>query len=149
MSDKPDLKLIEAAASDDPYDLGRLRIDPEKLETASTKRLLTTVPVKKPNAQDFIRVRPELDYRETLALVELQDDRETYIVDLGAVRVLLRERVRRYQPGRGGVLVAGQSAGNRSQGERMAHLSSYGSPARHAFLGARQVQHEPRGLRDV
>ena len=53
--------------------------------------MLTSVPVRKPNSQDFIRVRPELDYRETLALVELRDDRETYIVDLGAVPELQAE----------------------------------------------------------
>ena len=35
MSDKPDLKLIEAAASDDPFDLSRLRINPEMLETTA------------------------------------------------------------------------------------------------------------------
>ena len=82
---KPDLKLIEAAASDDPYDLARLRINPEMLETTSVKKLLTTVPVRKPIAQDFFRVRPEPQYRETLAFIELKDDRETYIVDLIAV----------------------------------------------------------------
>ena len=91
MTTKNELKLVEDAVSGDPYDLGRLRIDPEKLETAATKKLLTSVPVKKPNPQDFIRVRAELDYRETLALVELQDERETYIVDLGAVPELQAE----------------------------------------------------------
>ena len=57
MTDKPDLKLIEAAASDDPFDLARLRISPEMLETTSVKKLLTTVPVRKPIAQDFIEFR--------------------------------------------------------------------------------------------
>ena len=85
MSDKPELKVIEAAASDDPFDLNRLRLTPEMLETASVKKLLTTVPVRKPLPQDFVRVRPEPQYRETLAFIELKDDRETYIVDLGAV----------------------------------------------------------------
>ena len=91
MNDKPDLKLIEAAASDDPFDLARLRISPEMLETTSVKKLLTTVPVRKPIAQDFIRVRAEPQYRETLALIELKDDRETYIVDLVAVPELQGE----------------------------------------------------------
>ena len=91
MSDKPDLKLIDAAASDDPFDLARLRINPEMLETTNVKKLLTTVPVRKPIAQDFVRVRPEPQYRETLAFIELKDDRETYIVDLGAVPELQAE----------------------------------------------------------
>ena len=69
MSDKPELKLIEAAASDDPFDLDKLRLNPEMLEAASVKKLLTTVPVRKPLAQDFVRVRPEPHYRETLAFI--------------------------------------------------------------------------------
>ena len=91
MTEKPDLKLIDAAASDDPFDLARLRINPEMLETTSVKKLLTTVPVRKPIAQDFVRVQPEPQYRETLAFIELKDDRETYIVDLGAVPELQGE----------------------------------------------------------
>ena len=59
MSDKPDLKLIEAAASDDPYDLARLRINPEMLETTSVKKLLTTVPVRKPTRSGFRPRSPE------------------------------------------------------------------------------------------
>jgi hypothetical protein len=91
MSDKPDLKLIDAAASDDPYDLARLRINPEMLETTGVKKLLTTVPVRKPLSQDFVRVHPGPQFRETLAFIELKDDRETYIVDLGAVPELQGE----------------------------------------------------------
>lgn len=91
MTEKPDLKLIDAAASDDPFDLARLRISPEMLETAGVKKLLTTVPVRKPLAQDFVRVRSELHYRETLALLELKDDRETFVADLSAVPELQGE----------------------------------------------------------
>ena len=64
MTTKNEFKLVDDAVSDDPYDLGRLRIDPDKLETAAAKKLLTSVPVRKPNPQDFVRVRPELDYRK-------------------------------------------------------------------------------------
>ena len=85
MTDKPDLKLIEAAASDDPYDLARLRITPEMLETTTVKKLLTTVPMRKPIDQDFVRVHPSPQYRETLAFVELKEDREIYIADLAMV----------------------------------------------------------------
>jgi hypothetical protein len=92
MTDKqPDLKLIDASASDDPYDLSRLRITPEMLETTSVKKLLTTVPVRKPIDQDFVRVHPNPQYRETLAFIELKDDRETFIADLGAVPELQGE----------------------------------------------------------
>ena len=92
MIDKqPDLKLIDAAASDDPYDLSRLRITPDFLETANVKKLLTTVPIRKPGPQDFIRVHPSPGYRETLALLDLKEDREVFIVNLNAVPELQGE----------------------------------------------------------
>ena len=91
MIDKPDLKLIEAAASDDPYDLARLRVTPEMLETTVVKKILTTVPMRKPADQDFVRVHPSPQYRETLGFVDLKEDRELFIVDLAAVPELRSE----------------------------------------------------------
>lgn len=90
---KVDLNVVDvdAAASSDPLDLAKLRITPEMMEGAAVKKLLTTVPVRKPNAQDFIRVRRELPYRETLALIELRDERETFVIDLNAVPELRNE----------------------------------------------------------
>ena len=70
--------MIEDAASDDPYDLARLRINPETLETTTVKKLLTTVPVRKPLTQDFVRVHPSAQYRETLAFIDLNDDRNLH-----------------------------------------------------------------------
>jgi hypothetical protein len=91
MIDKPDLKLIDDAASDDPYDLAKLRITPEMLETTSVKKLLTTVPMRKPIDQDFVRVHSSPQYRETLAFIELKEDRDTYIVNLEEVPELKGE----------------------------------------------------------
>ena len=72
MTDKPDLKLIEAAASDDPFDLSRLRINPEMLETTGVKKLLTTVPVRNRSLRNLSASgRPQ--YRETLAFIELKE----------------------------------------------------------------------------
>ena len=91
MIEKQDLKLIDDAASDDPFDLAKLRIDPENIEGTNVKKLITTVPVRKPGSQDFVRVRPEPAFRETLAFIDLKDDRETYIVNLAAVPELATE----------------------------------------------------------
>jgi hypothetical protein len=88
---RPKLELVDAAVSDDPFDLSKLRVNPENLEGGSVKKLLTTVPVKKPGGQDFVRVRPEPSFRETLALLELKEDRESYIVNLAAVPELQGE----------------------------------------------------------
>jgi len=82
----PDPKLeIVDANSDDPYDLAKLRVCPNFLETTNVKKLLTTVPVRKPGPQDFVRVHPSPQYRDLMAFLELKDDRETYVVDLNAV----------------------------------------------------------------
>lgn len=42
----------------DPFDPENLRLDQSFVETSGVKKLLTTVPVRKPNNQDFVRVRP-------------------------------------------------------------------------------------------
>ena len=64
----------------DPFDLSSLRLNPSFLETAGVKKLITTVPSHKPNPQDFVRVHPEPEFRENLAIIELREDREIYIV---------------------------------------------------------------------
>jgi hypothetical protein len=65
----------------DPFDPAALRLDPLFTETLGVKKLLTTVPVRKPNRQDFVRVHPDLKYRLTpAAIIELKEDRETYLV---------------------------------------------------------------------
>jgi hypothetical protein len=64
----------------DPFDLNLLRLDQSFFEKAGVKKLLTTVPVRRPNPQDFIRVHADPDYRAALALIELRDDREVYLL---------------------------------------------------------------------
>jgi hypothetical protein len=39
----------------DPFDLSKLRLDQSFTETAGVKKLLTTVPVRKPSPQDYVR----------------------------------------------------------------------------------------------
>jgi hypothetical protein len=64
----------------DPYDPESLRLDQSFVETSGVKKLLTNVPVRKPNNQDFVRVHPDEAYRLTAAIIELKDDREVYLV---------------------------------------------------------------------
>jgi hypothetical protein len=49
--------------------------------------------VRKPNKQDFVRVHPSPEYRENLAVIELKDDRETYLLLPGVARNLPGEFV--------------------------------------------------------
>jgi hypothetical protein len=71
---------VPTAASPDPFDIASLRLNPSFLETAGVKKLLTTVPARKPSPQDFVRVHPAPEYRENFAMIDLKDDREDYIV---------------------------------------------------------------------
>ena len=61
-------------------DLSKLRLDQNFTETAGVKKLLTSVPVRKPSPQDFVRVHGGADFRENIAVIELKDDREVYLV---------------------------------------------------------------------
>jgi hypothetical protein len=73
-----DTATTEAAA--DPFDLAALRLDQSFVQAAGAQKLLLTVPVRKPNRQDFCRVHPGAEYRENLAVIELKDDREVYLL---------------------------------------------------------------------
>jgi hypothetical protein len=66
--------------TNDEFDLKNLVLDQKFVETAGVKKLLTTVPVKKPGPQDFVRVHPHPDFRANVALLELKDDREIYLL---------------------------------------------------------------------
>ena len=59
------------ATAPDPFDIPSLRLNPSFFETAGVKKLLTTVPVRKPGKQDFIRVHPEPEYRRDFAMIDL------------------------------------------------------------------------------
>jgi hypothetical protein len=78
-------------ATPDPFDLSNLRLSQAYNETAGVKKLLRTVPVRKPNRQDFVRVHPGADFRDNFALLELKEDRETYLVVGGLIAELSAE----------------------------------------------------------
>jgi len=64
----------------DPFDIENLRLDQAFASTAGVKKLLTTVPVRKPHRQELVRVHPDEAYRVQAAVIELRDDREIYLV---------------------------------------------------------------------
>jgi hypothetical protein len=61
-----------------PFDPARLRLTQE---TASVKRLLTTIPVRKPAKEWWVQVHSSEDYRLHTLVLELKEDREIYLVD--------------------------------------------------------------------
>jgi hypothetical protein len=61
-------------------DLSKLRLSQDFIESAGVKKLLTTVPVRKPSSQDYVRVNADPNYRMVFAAIELKDDREIYLL---------------------------------------------------------------------
>ena len=62
------------------FDLKRLRLS-QDFPSQVGKKAILTVPVRKPDRQWFIRVHPEPTWRLETAVLELKEERETYIVD--------------------------------------------------------------------
>jgi hypothetical protein len=44
------------------------------------KKVITTIPVHKPHKQDFVRIRPGDDYQISTAVIEMKEDRETFLI---------------------------------------------------------------------
>ena len=64
-----------------PFDPAALRLSQSFADTVGVKKLLTTVPVRKPGRQDFVRVHPDPSYRLTpAATIEVKEDREVYLI---------------------------------------------------------------------
>jgi hypothetical protein len=64
----------------DPYDPATLRLSQDFSASFSVKKSLLSVPVRKPDKSWFVRVHPDEAYRLQTAVIELKEDRETYLV---------------------------------------------------------------------
>jgi hypothetical protein len=64
----------------DPFDPASLRISGEMSATLGVKKALLTVPTRKPDKSWFVRVHPDDAYHLSTAVIELKEDRETYLV---------------------------------------------------------------------
>jgi hypothetical protein len=103
MTKSPELKPAEITVDEkaqaqpaeqlDPFAPEYLRLSQDFAETVGVKKVLVTVPVRKPGAQDFVRVRPGPEWRENFPVIDLKDDREEYIVVNPLVRELSTEIV--------------------------------------------------------
>jgi hypothetical protein len=71
---------IPAAQPTGEISLADLRLSQNFLQTAGVKKLLVSVPHGRPNKQDFIRVHPDPAFRADLALIELREEREMYVL---------------------------------------------------------------------
>jgi hypothetical protein len=67
-------------ATPDPYDPAQFAANSTVLGGVGVTKELVTCPVRKPNKQEFVRVHPELEYRLRANILELREERETYLV---------------------------------------------------------------------
>jgi hypothetical protein len=79
-------------ASLDPFDLGNLRLS-QSFTEIGVKKLLTTVPVRKPGPQDWVRVHSSPEFKADFPVIELKTEREEYVVTAGVAPVLVGEYV--------------------------------------------------------
>jgi hypothetical protein len=67
-------------AAPDPFDPASLRLSPDAAAGLGVKKALLTVPVRKPDRSWWVRTHADPDYRLETAVIELKEDRETYLV---------------------------------------------------------------------
>src|SRR5262245_1092257 len=64
------------------FDISQLRLSQDFSASIGLKKILTTVPIRKPDRQAFFRVHPDQSYRLQTAIIEVKEERgETYLVD--------------------------------------------------------------------
>jgi hypothetical protein len=64
-------------------DLEALRLSPEAIASVGTREVMTTVPVRKPGRNEFVRVHDDPAMSLTTMVLEDKDDRQTFFVAPG------------------------------------------------------------------
>jgi hypothetical protein len=64
----------------DPFDPAALRLSQDFGSTIGVKKVLTVVPCRKPNRHEFVRVRPDEDWRLETGVFEDKVSRDVYLV---------------------------------------------------------------------
>ena len=79
-ADRRIMKMPEFNNATDPFNPLSLRIDPAMGAALGVKKALVHVSVRKPSRQEYFRTHPDPDYRMIMAILELKEERETYLV---------------------------------------------------------------------
>ena len=79
-SNRPPETATDAGPAPDPYDPSRLRLSQDFASSLGVKKALLTVPVRKPSKEWWVQTHPDESYRLQTAVLELKEDRETYLV---------------------------------------------------------------------
>jgi hypothetical protein len=71
----------EPVSEDKNLNISELRLSQDFHSMVGVQKALITIPVRKPNRQEFVRVRPGDEWSFPTAVLELKEERETYLVD--------------------------------------------------------------------
>jgi hypothetical protein len=64
----------------DPFDPASLRLNDDWADAIGVKRVILSIPHRKPDKSWWIRAHPSADYRLQTAVIELREERELYLV---------------------------------------------------------------------
>jgi hypothetical protein len=78
--DSPHGSHTAGSAHDDEFDLDSLRLPQDFSASTGVKKILTTVPIRRPDPQAFIRVHPDPGWRLQTLVLEVKASRETYLI---------------------------------------------------------------------
>ena len=65
----------------DPFDPERLRLSQDFGANLGVKKVIVTIPVRKPSKEQWVRTHPEEAYQLQTGVVELKEEREVYLVE--------------------------------------------------------------------
>ena len=71
---------VDSIESVNPFDPSNLRLSQNFAESTGVKKLFTTIPVRKPSKQDFVRVHPDPAFRLETVILEFKEEGESYLV---------------------------------------------------------------------
>jgi hypothetical protein len=69
-----------AAPGPDPFDPAGLRLSQNFQSFGGVQKHVTTVPVRKPTKEEYVQIRPDPEFTLDTLVLELKDNRETYLI---------------------------------------------------------------------
>jgi hypothetical protein len=81
-------------AAPDPFDAMALRLPPAFEHNAGIRKVISTIPVRKPHGQEWLRTHPGPGYSENFGVIILKDDKEVYLLHPNIVGAYENEMTR-------------------------------------------------------
>jgi len=80
MSEEKVVKIEHKLDGDLFENIDQLKLDQNFSESIGVKKQISTIPIRKPGRQDFIRVHPDDSYRLPTAILEFKEEGENYLI---------------------------------------------------------------------